>query len=83
MILFIKIANILSTKVLIRTEVAWYLMLFRSNINFFLAYFIHLIFTVDNYIWRKINVSPATVAILYSFVKHNIVYHIVKMFIIL
>ena len=58
--------------------------MFWGSINiFFLGRLIHLVFTVDNYILKKINVSPVTIAIFYSFVEHEFHISYCKMLIIL
>ena len=81
--IFLKIANFISTKVLIRTKVAWYLMLCSPSIYFFHVCLILLIFTVDNYIFLKNQSIAGHIAILNSFVEHGLLISFCKMLIIL
>ena len=57
-----------------------YLILCRSSIFLFSFILNTLIFTHDNYIWKKNQCipRPITLAIVYSRVEHDLVYHIVK-----
>ena len=75
---FLKTENIISIKVFIRTEVAWFIpkctwCFVDLALTGFLVCLIHLIFTVGNYILKTINnnVSSVTIAIFSTFVKHD------------
>ena len=86
----LKIINMISIKVLISIEIAWFIpkctkFFVDLSFTFFSCMLNTLIFTVDSYILKKYQCipRPVTIAIVYSLGEHDFILSYCKMLIIL